>query len=125
MTKNNNKRRNLYIIVGIAALLIFAILFFCIIAPPKTKKAAGFDPSSDFITVLDVGQGDCALIYSNGYCAVIDVGLSTSVDDISSCLDKYGIEQIDVALISHLHADHVGGLPDVAKNFEIDNLIMP
>jgi len=53
------------------------------------------------------------------------VGLASRVGDIENCLDEYNVESIDVAIISHLHSDHVGGLPKIANDYKIENLIMP
>ncbi len=129
MTKyKSNKRRNLFLIAAVVTIVILAVVLFAIRNPFTIHKLTadnGFDTSQDFIKFIDVGQADSALIYSNGYCAVIDVGLPNSATEISKCLNSYGIDQLDVVIISHLHSDHVGGLPQIAENFEIENLIMP
>lgn len=89
------------------------------------NPAAAFDTSVDFVKITDVGQADSILIYSNGCSAVIDVGKEDSVPDVLEDLDSARIKDIDALIITHLHTDHAGGLPKLAKRREIDNLIIP
>ena len=84
-----------------------------------------FDKTQDFVKIMDVGQADAALIYSNGCSAVIDAGLTSSADDISADLKGADIKDIDALLITHLHMDHAGALAKIAMSFPIDNLIIP
>jgi len=84
-----------------------------------------FDVSQDFVRFVDVGQGDCALIYSNGYSALIDTGTEDSVADVCAVLDKCGIRKIDVLLISHLHTDHTGGIRGISQKYSVDNVVLP
>jgi len=125
----DTKRRNRIVLTAIITVVIFAVLLYALLNPlgfyKITNPNGSFDTSQDFIKFLDVGQGDSALIYSNGYSAVIDVGLPNSANDISEDLYDCNISKLDAVLISHLHADHVGALPQIAQNFKIQNLIMP
>lgn len=66
-------------------------------------------------TFVDVGQGDCLLIKtSDGKNVLIDSGGSSQFDVGKKILLPYllknGIKKIDMAIISHLHTDHLGGL---------------
>lgn len=89
------------------------------------NPAAAFDTSVDFVKITDVGQADCVLIYSNGCSAVIDVGTEDSAADILEDLDSARIKDIDALIVTHLHTDHAGGLPELARRKTIDNLIIP
>ena len=84
-----------------------------------------FDTSVDFVKITDVGQADSILIYSNGYSAVIDTGTEDNAADILEDLDSARINSIDALIITHLHTDHAGALPELAKRLQIDNLIIP
>ena len=44
-------------------------------------------------------------------------------DRIAAAAKVAGVKKIDYLLISHYHADHVGGLYDVAQKFPIRNFI--
>ena len=89
------------------------------------NPAASFDTSVDFVKITDVGQADSILIYSDGYSAVIDAGTENSVPNILNDLDSARIDEIDALIVTHLHTDHAGGLPELAKRRKIDNLIIP
>ena len=86
---------------------------------------AAFDISVDFVKITDVGQADSILIYSNGCSALIDVGTEDSAADILEDLDSARIKRIDALIVTHLHIDHAGGLPELARLRKIDNLIIP
>lgn len=122
-----NKKRNFYIIGAVLSIICFCICVYFILNPIKANLVlkGGFDETSDFVKFTDVGQGDSTIIYSNGYSAVIDMGLPNFAPDIYEDLSKCNLKEIDVVLISHLHSDHLGGLQKVAENYKIKNLIMP
>ena len=75
------------------------------------------------IIFFDVGQGDCVYIKTaNGRHLLIDSG--TSESDISEILMKNGIDTIDLAIITHYHEDHYGGLQELVKKGKIDRLLI-
>lgn len=84
-----------------------------------------FDKQQDFVRILDVGQGDSILIYSNGYSALIDTATEEYGEEICTELSLCGIERLDVLLITHLDSDHSGGVNSVVANYKISNLILP
>lgn len=65
-------------------------------------------PSGWQVAACDVGQGDALLVRDAGQVAMIDVGRHP--DRASACLDRLGIARIDLLVLTHFDADHVGGL---------------
>lgn len=80
----------------------------------------------DFITFLDVGQGDATLIRSNNKSVLIDTGTPDSADELCVKLKKLGVgNELEAVIITHFHDDHTGGLDTVASVFTVKNLILP
>jgi competence protein ComEC len=83
------------------------------------------------VTFLDVGQGDGAVIYfPSGETYVVDAGpLSAGYDAgeriVGPYLRRNGISTIDAIITSHPHADHLGGVPFLLKNFSVTRTIDP
>lgn len=68
------------------------------------------------IEFLDVGQGDSALIRSpEGKLALVDAG--PSAGQVAALLRERGVERLDLAVVSHHHADHYGGMLEVVQEF--------
>lgn len=74
------------------------------------------------IHFLDVGQGDAILIQSGGKAALVDAGPGPS---LVPRLQKLGVTELDMMIISHNHLDHLGGALDVITSlpmrFFMDN----
>ena len=65
-------------------------------------------------TTLDIGQGDAAVLIAPGGCvALFDGGPTGSGATIKAYLKSLGVTNIDMAFVSHLHADHMGGIDEV------------
>ncbi|WNG13887.1 lamin tail domain-containing protein [Cystobacter fuscus] len=65
-------------------------------------------------TTLDIGQGDSAVLVAPGGCAVLfDGGPTGSGDTIKAYLKQLGVTRINLAFVSHMHADHMGGIDEV------------
>ena len=72
---------------------------------------------------LDVGQGDSALILYNGTTILIDAGEADAGPGIVSYLKGQGVRDIDILIATHPHSDHIGGMQDVLKNFNVKSVI--
>ncbi len=61
------------------------------------------------IAMCDVGQGDATVLRSGPDRAVlVDTGPEPVLVD--GCLGRLGVHHLDLVLLTHFHADHVGGL---------------
>ena len=129
MMHKSSKRKIFLTITAVLCIVVFAVLLSIARDPSLLKgnngNAAVFEYGDDFIKFIDVGQGDSALIYSNGYSAVIDMGISPAADDIIDALSECKIDAVDMVIISHYHSDHIGAFEEVAEAYKIKNMIGP
>lgn len=65
-------------------------------------------------TSMDIGQGDAAVLVAPGGCAVLfDGGPTGSGTTIKAYLKSIGVTHVQMAIVSHLHTDHMGGIDEV------------
>lgn len=77
------------------------------------------------IHVIDVGQGDSIFIKTPmGKTILIDGGEPEEGKTVTSYLRKNRVKKIDVLIATHPHADHIGGLIDVIKEFQVHDFYM-
>lgn len=78
------------------------------------------------VAFLNIGQGDAIFIESpNGNQMLIDGGPDRSVlRELSSIMPFYD-KSIDVVIATHADQDHVGGLPDVLKKYNVSIFMEP
>jgi competence protein ComEC len=61
------------------------------------------------VVFLDVGQGDASLILAtDGSTILVDAGPEPPL--LASALRRYGVDRIDLLVVTHPHEDHVAGL---------------
>jgi competence protein ComEC len=120
------RQRRAMAIAGIAALLLSAgIVAFQ--APASRVEKGKLE-----ITAIDVGQGDSLLVVSpEGRTMLIDAGGSIGPvhsefdfgeDVVAPYLWSRGLDHLDVAVLTHAHGDHLGGLSRVLDNFHPNEL---
>lgn len=90
------------------------------------KPPVSFDPNADFsVHFIDVGQGDCTLILSDGHTILIDAGENDKGDEVLAYLDDIGVQKIDLMIATHPHSDHIGGLDTVIQGISVKEVLMP
>lgn len=117
MTKNNIKHCLTLV------LIIMLILTSCGLETINRDKE--YDRQL-IIHFLDVGQGDSTFIqFPNGETALIDGGTRNSGEKVVKYLKELNIYTVDYLIATHPHEDHIGGLPEVIRNFKIGKVYMP
>ncbi|CAB4343436.1 unannotated protein [freshwater metagenome] len=88
---------------------------------PPTLSLKPWPPAGWVMVSCDVGQGDATVIRVGPNEAVlVDVG--GDPDAIDRCLTELHIKKIPVLLLTHFHADHVGGLDGVFKSRTVSQI---
>lgn len=74
---------------------------------------------------IDVGQGDSTFIeLPNGKSMLIDAGEIDQGDKVVAYIYEQGYDTVNYVVATHAHSDHIGGLPQVLSNFNVDEVIM-
>jgi competence protein ComEC len=76
------------------------------------------------VHVLDVGQGDSVLVVApGGKTALIDAGNPGNGKKILAALQREGVQQIDLFVATHAHADHIGAADEVIKGTTVRTVL--
>lgn len=70
------------------------------------------------VDVLDVGQGDSILIRTPAN-KVILIDAAEPGGHVSEQLKREGVDHIDLVIATHPHADHIGGMQQVLKDYPV------
>lgn len=74
---------------------------------------------------IDVGQGDSILIENGEESFLIDAGENDKGDEVLAYLNTLGIEKLDIAVGTHPHSDHIGGLDTVLRSVPAGEVWQP
>ena len=92
------------------ALLAAVLVGLLLVLVPTRVVTPGWPPTGWAVVACDVGQGDALVLATGapGHAVLVDAG----PDDgpVDACLARLGVHSLDLVVVSHLHADHVGGM---------------
>jgi competence protein ComEC len=81
------------------------------------------------LSFLDVGQGDAILVEAVGGKTLLFDGGPDAGGPLEPAivfrLQELGVDTIDIISFSHPHADHIGGLASVIRNFTVFRVLDP
>lgn len=114
---------------GILVVVIMAVICYI------SNSTPGVPPTRDYTSIpdgtlvvrfVDVGQGDCEIIQlPDGTNIIIDGGPASNQKELLEEIDSYGIEKFDYVIATHPHEDHIGGLDEVIKKYDIGKVYLP
>jgi competence protein ComEC len=104
---------------GVAGKPLAALLLLPLLWPDRQLPA----PGEVDATVLDVGQGLSVLVRTARHALLYDMGpamphgFDAGEQVVAPALHALGVRRLDVAVVSHADADHVGGYEAVVRRF--------
>lgn len=107
---------------GLAVLLLLPLLW-----PDRQLSRHG----EVEVTVFDVGQGLSVLVRTARHALLYDMGpamphgFDAGEQVVSPALHALGVRRLDVAVVSHADADHVGGYDAVRRRFPVEVAFAP
>ncbi len=105
----------------VVAALVGALAIYLV----QPWSGPGWPPGDWRVVVCDVGQGDGTVVRAGpGVAVVIDTGPDPKLMD--RCLTRLGVRRVALLVLTHGHADHVGGIAGVATGGRmVDEVLMP
>ena len=96
-------------------LLAAGVMVAALLRPPSQP---GWPPPGWVMVACDVGQGDGAVLnLGAGRAVVVDAGPDPPA--MRTCLDRLGIGEVSLLVLTHFHADHIDGLSGVLDHRRI------
>lgn len=86
-------------------------------APGSGSGAAAVSGTLE-VHVLDVGQADATLLRHDEVTVLIDTG-HWQRRDVVTALEARGVDALDLVIVTHPHADHLGQFPEVLDTFAV------
>ncbi|PZA20223.1 ComEC/Rec2 family competence protein, partial [Modestobacter versicolor] len=100
-------------------LALAALVGVVVIGWPVRQAARGWPLPDTVIVACDVGQGDALVLPTGpGEGVLVDAGPDGAL--VAGCLDRLGVRRLPLVLVSHLDADHVGGLAGALAGRAVD-----
>ena len=101
--------------------LLISILALSLLFTGCTGESAGENEMS--LLAINVRKADALLLRCGTSAYLIDTGTKKSADDMLAVLRGEGITRLDGVILTHTHADHVGGLKALLESgIEIENI---
>ena len=107
------------------------VLFCCaLISLCLALGASWLEPLTDEcrMTVLDVGQGQCILLQSEGKTYLVDCGGSDAEEAADAAAERLlsqGIFRLDGVILTYFDKDHSGGVEYLLRRIPTDSLFVP
>lgn len=95
-----------WLVVTLVAAMVAALL--------RAPAPPGWPPADWLVVSCDVGQGDATVFNAGGGAAVV-VDAGPEPRALERCLAPLGVARVPLVALTHLHADHVQGLPALAS----------
>ena len=100
-----------------AGLCTLAIALCSLLALLPTRYWGAEGDSLLRIDYIDVGQGDAILFQDgHGFDVLVDGGEQRAGPTVVAFLREQGVQELEVMVASHVHADHIGGLISVLES---------
>jgi competence protein ComEC len=103
-------------VTGLAGCLL--LVLGVLVGPPQL----GWPPAGWVLVACDVGQGDALVIRAAPDAAVV-VDAGPEPRAVDRCLDRLGIREVPLLVLTHFHADHVDGVDGVWAGREVGAVV--
>ncbi|MFD6857721.1 DNA internalization-related competence protein ComEC/Rec2 [Rhodococcus sp. NPDC060090] len=107
----------------IRAVAGIALVSTLVVWIPVRLFAPGWPSPGWVFAACDVGQGDAVVLATgDGSAVVVDTGPEAT--PVDRCLRRLRIDAVPVLIVSHLHADHMGGVRGVLQGRQVGQVVV-
>lgn len=115
--KSNSMKKNFQFLLSVFTVAVVVV----IVAFSQSRADVGGQKLRLYF--LDVGQGDSAYIKnSDGTDILIDGGPDDTILTKLGKIMAFGDREINLVILTHPHADHLDGLVEVLKRYQVDEI---
>lgn len=122
--KHKSKKALRVLAIGVVSIVLAFAWYY--INPNSQISTADILPDTGVsVHFIDVGQGDCELILDHGEAILIDAGENDQGETVVQYLRSQGVDHLKLAIGTHPHSDHIGGMDVVLNNIPTQELLLP
>ncbi|MGV8847787.1 ComEC/Rec2 family competence protein, partial [Tessaracoccus sp.] len=98
-------------------------LVCALVAGSLVRPVAWGWPGDWQVVFCDVGQGDATVLRAGpGSAVLVDTGPEAA--PVLACLESLGIREVPLLILTHFHADHMGGFREVVERYRPDTVVV-
>ena len=112
------------IVIGIAVFFAYSSDFFNDTTEYR-KDNKLVDTTSFKIYFIDVGEADSILVKDKDEFTLIDTGNNEDGPKLVNYFKELGITKFKYLIGTHPHEDHIGGMDDIIREFDVEHIYMP
>lgn len=89
------------------------------VSKAATQQTEAMPTGNVTIKMLNVGQGDSILVQTAEQTVLIDTSDVDEQDKLRAELKKANVQKLDKVILTHPHADHIGGMPVLYEAYSV------
>lgn len=109
-------------VMFVLVITVMMVVSGCAGKASNSNEAGTADNDGLTVKMLNVGQGDAILIQTKEQNVLVDTSDVDTRDMLLQELKKANVTHIDKMILSHPHADHIGGVEAVLNNLTVDEI---
>lgn len=111
------RHRKARVVAGVALLAAATVWL------PVRLLQPGWPGEGWVLIACDVGQGDALILATDGGGAVV-IDAGAEPEPVDRCLRRLRIRTVSMLVVTHLHADHTGGMAGVLEGREVASVVV-
>lgn len=75
--------------------------------------------------MLDVGMAECMIVTAGDEAMVVDTAYVKNSEAVRKALEEMDVDTIKYLVLTHPHADHIGGAREILSTYPVETAILP